>query len=205
MYLVASATFFPSILLWNRRAPWSDARRLPAFVLELVLADSSEDASRSRWIRCSIVISISACHAEDPGSITGGGVSFECLASCSLDMDLLDRSAPDSAIVAGISQSQGPPLDIHITRRSRWSLFVCSVFERFRRWIRNPLGSARRGSKLFAVVCRLASLDPSFVSMLLLLGIGRNGYAKSPAAQRWLARVEALIHQWQCRILVLDH
>ena len=25
-------------------------------------------------IRCSIVVSISACHAEDPGSIPGGGV-----------------------------------------------------------------------------------------------------------------------------------
>ena len=33
-------------------------------------------------IRCSIVVSISACHAEDPGSIPGGG---DCLgASCSL-------------------------------------------------------------------------------------------------------------------------
>ena len=26
--------------------------------------------------RCSIVVSISACHAEDPGSIPGGGVYF---------------------------------------------------------------------------------------------------------------------------------
>ena len=25
-------------------------------------------------IRCSIVVSISACHAEDPGSIPGGGI-----------------------------------------------------------------------------------------------------------------------------------
>ena len=25
-------------------------------------------------IRCSIVVSISACHAEDPGSVPGGGV-----------------------------------------------------------------------------------------------------------------------------------
>ena len=30
-------------------------------------------------VRCSIVVSISACHAEDPGSISGGGgfVSIE--------------------------------------------------------------------------------------------------------------------------------
>jgi hypothetical protein len=35
--------------------------------------------TRSGWawqIRCSIVVSISACHAEDPGSIPGGGVLF---------------------------------------------------------------------------------------------------------------------------------
>ena len=25
-------------------------------------------------VRCSIVVSISACHAEDPGSVPGGGV-----------------------------------------------------------------------------------------------------------------------------------
>jgi hypothetical protein len=30
--------------------------------------------SLSTQIRCSIVVSISACHAEDPGSIPGGGV-----------------------------------------------------------------------------------------------------------------------------------
>ena len=29
---------------------------------------------RRYQIRCSIVVSISACHAEDPGSIPGGGV-----------------------------------------------------------------------------------------------------------------------------------
>ena len=29
-----------------------------------------------RGIRCSIVVSISACHAQDPGSIPGGGVLF---------------------------------------------------------------------------------------------------------------------------------
>ena len=28
-------------------------------------------------VRCSIVVSISACHAEDPGSIPGGGVFFK--------------------------------------------------------------------------------------------------------------------------------
>ena len=37
-------------------------------------------------IRCSIVVSISACHAEDPGSIPGGGVSFA--RSCILDLHL---------------------------------------------------------------------------------------------------------------------
>ena len=36
---------------------------------------------RACQIRCSIVVSISACHAEDPGSIPGGGVflSFKFL------------------------------------------------------------------------------------------------------------------------------
>ncbi len=29
--------------------------------------------STSQHFRCSIVVSISACHAEDPGSIPGGG------------------------------------------------------------------------------------------------------------------------------------
>ena len=33
-------------------------------------------ASPFYQIRCSIVVSISACHAEDPGSIPGGGVLF---------------------------------------------------------------------------------------------------------------------------------
>ena len=31
---------------------------------------------RQRKFRCSIVVSISACHAEDPGSIPGGGFFF---------------------------------------------------------------------------------------------------------------------------------
>ena len=34
-------------------------------------------------IRCSIVVSISACHAEDPGSIPGGGVIAAASAMCS--------------------------------------------------------------------------------------------------------------------------
>lgn len=33
-------------------------------------------------IRCSIVVSTSACHAEDPGSIPGGGVCFGVLLCC---------------------------------------------------------------------------------------------------------------------------
>ena len=36
-----------------------------------------------RQVRCSIVVSISACHAEDPGSIPGGGISFSWLECCS--------------------------------------------------------------------------------------------------------------------------
>ena len=44
-------------------------------------------------IRCSIVVGISACHAEDPGSIPGGGmycaVCGDGLCSLSLNADLL--------------------------------------------------------------------------------------------------------------------
>ena len=75
-----------------------------------------------------------------------------------------------------------------------------SVSERVRRWTRNPLGSARRGSNPLAVVFRLASLDFSFVSMPFLSVVGRNRYAKSHAAQSWSARVEATMHKWQCSI-----
>ena len=45
-------------------------------------------------IRCSIVVSISACHAEDPGSIAGGG-AFPALrrkAAVFLGTTQLDRS-----------------------------------------------------------------------------------------------------------------
>ena len=43
-------------------------------------------------IRDSIVVSISACHAEDPGSIPGRGVSFffSDLVSSRLVLDVLD-------------------------------------------------------------------------------------------------------------------
>jgi hypothetical protein len=33
-------------------------------------------------LRDSIVVSISACHAEDPGSIPGRGISGPCAVSC---------------------------------------------------------------------------------------------------------------------------
>ena len=39
----------------------------------MLLVDISQILN-CRAIRCSIVVSISACHAEDPGSIPGGGV-----------------------------------------------------------------------------------------------------------------------------------
>ena len=35
---------------------------------------AKEEGAGFKQIRCSIVVSISACHAEDPGSIPGGGV-----------------------------------------------------------------------------------------------------------------------------------
>ena len=35
---------------------------------------AEEEGAGLKQIRCSIVVSISACHAEDPGSIPGGGV-----------------------------------------------------------------------------------------------------------------------------------
>ena len=51
------------------------------------------------------MVSISACHAEDPGAIPDGGVLFQVLASCLLDMDLLDR-ARNSATVSGTSNAR---------------------------------------------------------------------------------------------------
>ena len=46
-------------------------------------------------IRCSIVVSISACHAEDPGSIPGGGAA------------LTDRHKPEKPTAAGSSPGGG--------------------------------------------------------------------------------------------------
>ena len=66
------------------------------------------------------MVSISACHAEDPGSIPGGGVLFS-FASIPSKLTLRRKLACDS------------------------------VSERLRRWTRNPLGSARRGSNPLAV------------------------------------------------------
>ena len=80
------------------------------------------------------MVSISACHAEDPGSIPGGGVSI-----CS------HRYVQPRAY--GLK-----PL-------------VCdSVSERLRRWTRNPLGSARRGSNPLAVVLLV---NKSFVRYII--------------------------------------
>ena len=33
-----------------------------------------EEGAGLKQIRCGVVVNISACHAEDPGSIPGGGV-----------------------------------------------------------------------------------------------------------------------------------
>ena len=60
-----------------------------------------ESAFRSRHVRCSIVVSISACHAEDPGSIPGGGVSFHVLASCSLGKQ--NGNITDAEIFSGMT------------------------------------------------------------------------------------------------------
>ena len=48
-------------------------------------------------IRCSIVVSISACHAEYPGSIPGGGISTEGCApiSCRVDSPRQARAADE--------------------------------------------------------------------------------------------------------------
>ena len=80
--------------------------------------------------RGSIVVSISARHAEDPGSIPGRGI---------------------------LLWIGGARLCVYVCVRV-W--FVCcargcgndTVSERLRRWTRNPLGSARRGSNPLGVV-----------------------------------------------------
>ena len=41
--------------------------------------------------RCSIVVSIAACHAEDPGSIPGGGVCWKLVAASSQLEELADE------------------------------------------------------------------------------------------------------------------
>ena len=41
--------------------------------------------------RCSIVVSISACHVEDPGSIPGGGVCWKLVAASSQLEELADE------------------------------------------------------------------------------------------------------------------
>ena len=46
---------------------------IDASLANATFASTSSDAS----VRCSIVVSISACHAEDPGSIPGGGVALQ--------------------------------------------------------------------------------------------------------------------------------
>ena len=58
--------------LLEKGNPCRDVLRIlaPRVVLATLVTDWL-----SYQIRCSIVVSISACHAEDPGSIPGGGVS----------------------------------------------------------------------------------------------------------------------------------
>ena len=75
--------------------------------------------------RGSIVVSISACHAEDPGSIPGRGIL-----SCArfLRRRLAEACAATRPCIND------------------------TVSERLRRWTRNPLGSARRGSNPLGVV-----------------------------------------------------
>ena len=85
--------------------------------------------ARATKIRCSIVVSISACHAEDPGSIPGGGVLFAFASLCA---------------------THGSWIQANLILRRK--LACDSVSERLRRWTRNPLGSARRGSNPLAVV-----------------------------------------------------
>ena len=41
-----------------------------------VILDDEPKSFVHHQIRCSIVVSISACHAEDPGSIPGGGTDL---------------------------------------------------------------------------------------------------------------------------------
>ena len=49
------------------------AMRRPQSAQDLIAVHST---LAKQQIRCSIVVSISACHAEDPGSIPGGGAFF---------------------------------------------------------------------------------------------------------------------------------
>ena len=70
-------------------------------VLQLMHPSAFESAFRARHVRCSIVVSISACHAEDPGSIPGGGVLFDIFALRSLGTQ--NGNTKDAEIFSGMS------------------------------------------------------------------------------------------------------
>ena len=50
-----------------------------ARVYAVVIGVAQRWDTKFKQIRCSIVVSISACHAEDPGSIPGGGAFVEMM------------------------------------------------------------------------------------------------------------------------------
>ena len=66
----------PAHSVWDRGTCYLSLRET-RFVLEddsVARTADSDALLHQHQIRCSIVVSISACHAEDPGSIPGGGV-----------------------------------------------------------------------------------------------------------------------------------
>ena len=89
--------------------------------------------------RSGIVVSISAC----PGSIPGRGV-FSLMLHFSLSQVQAKKQQPGHLVPPSDGNNELPA--------SAFSPKHDSVSERLRRWTRNPLGSARRGSNPLAVV-----------------------------------------------------
>ena len=75
MWLHHLATL-PTVARWIRSGLRSQGWQAPVLVRPMI--ECSEYLCVTEWhakhVRCSMVVSISACHAEDPGSIPGGGV-----------------------------------------------------------------------------------------------------------------------------------
>ena len=69
-------------------------------------------------IRGSIVVSISACHAEDPGSIPGGGVSAKLRTKSTLHPHRAGGRADSGAAIAGNVGEGRRELRLRVKRRA---------------------------------------------------------------------------------------